>query len=258
VIAGIDEEIGIRGRFVWWPLFRKEWLVLRRDPQILGQLSLPFVVAVFSIQRIFLNGTPRTSIGGYSASTEGWFFGTLAFSSLFLLSFLALSIVNREGRSLQLLSLAPLTALDILLGKWTFCALPTLVVEELLLVGGAFRLHLSPYKTLFGAVSLAALIIALAGALISISLLWPRLHPDSARQPVSFTGCLAGSLTGGLLAGTVALSLVLTFTLGSSVPALSVLTVAGAVVLPGTVAGIVASVAPRILRSLLVSDAKPQ
>jgi ABC-2 type transport system permease protein len=245
-------------RWVWWPLFTKEWLVLRRDPQILGQLALPFVLALFSVQRVFFSGAPHSEIAGHSAPTEGWFFGTLAFSSLFLLSFLALSIVNREGRSLQILSLAPLTARDILFGKWAFCAFPTLVIEELLLIGGAIRLGLSPLAALFGAASLAVLIIALAGALISISLLWPRLHPDNARQPVSFTGCLAGSIAGSVLAGSVALSLMVISTLGDSVPAFTVLAVTGAIVFPSAVTWLVASAAPKILRGLLVSDSKPR
>jgi ABC-2 type transport system permease protein len=243
----------------WWPILHKEWLLFRRDPQVIGQVALPLVVAVFTIQRAFLNGTPIYSSATVNRdSAAAWFCGSLALSSFFLLSYLALSIVNREGRSLQLLALAPLTARDILIGKWAFCVTPILAAEEILLVAGAVTLHFSTAETLIAALSLAALVVALCGALITISLWWPRLHADAARRPVSFAGCLTGSVFGAALVGTVTACLLTTFVLWGSTPILAIVAMGGSVAIPIGVTALVISMTPRVLRALLMSDAKPQ
>jgi ABC transporter len=83
---------------------------------------------------------------------------------------------------LYLLALALLTARDILLAKWTFCVFPVLVLVEGLVVAGAVILRLPPGETLLGALAFASLVVALAGALLLVSLVWPRLDWDNPRR----------------------------------------------------------------------------
>src|SRR5207248_1034454 len=180
-------------RPTWWPLLGKEWRTLRRDPQVWAPLLYPLFIMGFWLYRTFSQGAATGTVATGRAAllpSVGLFYGTLTFVTYFLLTFLALPLINREGRSLYLLALAPLTARDIRRAKWAFCVLPALALVEGLVVAGAVILRMPPAEALLGALAFASLVVALAGALLLVSLVWPRLDWDNPRRRVSGTATL--------------------------------------------------------------------
>ena len=241
-------------RVVWWPLVGKEWRVLRRDPQVWARLLYSFVIAGFGLYRSVVIGTSvrATTFGvGGSQGGAGALFGLLTFVTYLLLAALALPAVNREGRSLPLLALAPLSARDILLAKWTFCAALALVPVEAVLVVGAVALRLSVATALLGACVLAGVAVALSGVLILVSLLWPRLDWDNPRKQVSLPASLLGGFGGLVLTVGIVLLLFLTLALAPERPLLAVAAGAGLFALLGLISAAVALYAPRRLAALL-------
>ena len=240
----------------WWPLVGKEWRTLRRDPQVWARLLYSFVVIGFlfwqNLSRVSLSSTD-TSGAPVSLGSIG-FFGLLCFLLWLPLTTLALPAVNREGRALFVLALAPVSARDILLSKWIFSTAPSLVLSEALLGVGAWWLRLGPGQILLGACALAAIAVATAGGLLFVSLIWPRLDWDNPRRQVSSQASLVGVIGGLLLVGASAGLLILTLFLAPSHPLLALASGAGLFALTGLIALFVFLFAPARLAALLMAE----
>ena len=240
----------------WWPLVGKEWRTLRRDPQVWARLLYSFVVIGFlfwqNLSRISLSSTATAGLP-VSLGSIG-FFGLLCFLLWLPLTTLALPAVNREGRALFVLALAPIGARDILLSKWIFSAAPSLVLSEALLGAGAWWLRLGPGQVLLGACALAAIAVATAGGLLFVSLIWPRLDWDNPRRQVSSQASIVGGIGGLLLVGASAGLLILTLFLATSHPLLALASGAGLFALTGLIALLVFLLAPARLAALLTAE----
>ncbi len=230
----------------WWPLLGKEWRSLRRDTQVWSRLIYPLFVLGFALYQAVANRSSGARATG--ALGTGITVAMLAYA---LLVVLALPVVNREGRSLYLLALAPLRARDVLFVKWAFCAAPVLLVVEVVLVAGSVLLSVSPGEALLAICAFAALIVALAGALLLVSLIWPRLDWDNPRRQVSGTASAVGALGGLVLVAVTCLLLVLTLAWSSSQPLAATATGIALFALPALVAAAVAVVAPSRLAALM-------
>lgn len=245
----------IRGP-AWWPLVGKEWRILRRDPRVWARLLYALVVIGF----LFWQNLSRASLGSESPGAlpvslgSLGFFGLLCFLLWLPLTTLALSAVNREGRSLFLLALAPVSARDILLAKWVFAATPSLVLAEALLLAGAVVLRLGPGQVALGACALASIGVAMAGALLLVSLIWPRLDWDNPRRQVSMQASLAGSFGGLAYMAASGGLLVLTLFLAAPHPLLALACGAALFALTGLTSVLVLFVAPRRLQALLTAE----
>ncbi len=240
----------------WWPLVGKEWRTLRRDPQVWARLLYSFVVIGFlfwqNLSRVSLSSTDTAGLP-VSLGSIG-FFGLLCFLLWLPLTTLALPAVNREGRALFVLALAPISARDILLSKWIFSAAPALMLSEALLGAGAWWLRLSPGQVLLGACALASIAVAAAGGLLFVSLIWPRLDWDNPRRQVSGQASLVGGIGGLLLVGASAGLLILTLFLATSHPLLALASGAGLFALTGLISLLVFLLAPARLAALLTAE----
>jgi ABC-2 type transport system permease protein len=211
-----------RGRRpAWWPIVGKEWRGMRRDPQLWAPLLYPLFIVGFGFYRAAARGL--SAGGGASLLTAGYLYGSLAFLTSFLASFLALSIINREAKTRALLALLPLDARQIVAGKWAACVLPNLILAELLAVAGAVLLQIPLWEAILAVGALAALVVAVCGAMLLITLIFPRLDSDNPRRQVSTAASLLGMIAGFALAGLVIGLLLLTFYLGPrSTPAAAI------------------------------------
>jgi ABC-2 type transport system permease protein len=234
-------------------LLQKEWLTLRRDPQRLVQMAYPLIIVGFYAYRVL---GARSSFGsGISSGTTGFFdvslYIMLTFTSILVLSSIAPPIVNREGRSLYILALSPLSPRIILLSKWVICVIPVLAIAEVLLVVGALILQIEPVRALVTAFALVALIIALAGLVISINLIWPRLDSDNPRRQVSGIATGVSLVSEFIIGSFFCLLLILTFNLWPHLPLISVAAGLSLVLLTGAITGTTSIVGPRLLQNLL-------
>lgn len=252
--AGLPTRaLGPSRRPAWWPLLRKEWRTVRRDPQLWAPLLYPLFIVGFGFYRAISRGFSTGSAGGLFAS--GWLYGSLAFLAAFLAAFMALSSVNREGKMLYLLALMPLDAREILLGKWASCVLPILALVELLGIAGAIFLGIPAWEAILAACALAALVVALCGVLLLITLVYPRLDWDNPRRQVSTTASLLGMVTGFALAGIVVGLLLLTFHLGPQAPLTAAFVGLCLFALTAVAGSIAAARAPVRLQRLLTGEA---
>lgn len=234
----------------WWPLLGKEWRSLRRDPTVWSPLLFPFVVAGFVFYQFFTEMPDDAQAGDVTISTIV-LCGVLSYIAFFLLLISAQPIINREGRALYLLALAPLRPAEILRAKWAFCALPVLAVVEVLLGVGTLFLHVPPARAGLAALTFVCLVVALTGGLLLINLIWPRLDWDNPRQQVSTMAMLVGAIGGLLLAAGTCLLLILSFVWSADHVFRSILATAGIFILTGLVIVVVERLAPRRLEMLL-------
>jgi len=241
----------------WWPLVGKEWRTLRRDPQVWARLLYSFVVIGFlfwqNLNRA-LSASPPADGGRPALLGLLSFFGLLVFLLWLPLTTLALPAINREGRSLSLLALAPVSPRGILLAKWVFCVAPSLLLAEALLLAGAVLLHLSAAEVLLGVCALVSIAVAVSGALLLVSLIWPRLDWDNPRKQVSTEASLAGGIGGLLLIGASGGLLALTLYLSDRQPLLALVAGVGLFALTGLVTLLVLLLAPARLRALLTAQ----
>jgi hypothetical protein len=175
----------------------------------------------------------------------------LTFTSILVLTSIAPPIVNREGRSLYLLALSPLSAHAILLSKWVISVIPVLVIVEGLLTVGALILQIEPVRALVTALALVALVIALAGMVISINLIWPRLESDNPRRQASGVATTISLISEFIIGSFFCLLLILTFNLWSRLPLISLAAGLALLLLTGAITGTTSIVGPRLLQNLL-------
>lgn len=252
-------EARVRHRPEWWPVVRKEWLTLRRDPKLLAQLAYPLLIEGYTFYHAFGNPFTAHPIAGRLAR---FFAASLYLSSsmtaLFLLSVLALPIVGREGRSLYLLGLAPVRAGYLLLAKVLFCLTPVVALLEVLLITVAARLlRMSLLQTVYVSAVLAALVTALGCWLVCVGLIWPRLTSDGSRRQVHGTALMVGPISGGMLCTVVGFLLAGSFAAHSPASFTPYAAGAGIFVLTGGIVAVVFRAGPRIFHDLLTGDRRP-
>lgn len=234
----------------WWPLLGKEWRSLRRDPTVWSPLLFPFIFAGFVFYQTFTQIPDDAQAGDVTISTIV-LCGVLSYIAFFLALVFAQPIINREGRALYLLALAPLRPADILRAKWAFCALPVLAVIEVLLGAGTLFLHVPLARAGLAALTFASLVVALAGGLLLINLIWPRLDWDNPRQQVSTMAMLVGVIGGLILVAGTCLLLILSFVWSADHVYRTILATAGIFILTGLVIIVVERLAPRRMEMLL-------
>ncbi|MGH2411793.1 MAG: putative ABC transporter permease subunit, partial [Chloroflexota bacterium] len=190
-----------------------------------------------------------------AASTRGSgmisFFITMAIYILLLSNFLAPRLVNREGKSLYLLSLAPVSSRDVLLVKWALGAIPVAALTVTFAIVGALLLHLSFWAVLLCLCAFGTLAIAMIGAMLNLSLIWPRLDWDNPSRQVSTQAVLYGTVGGLVLAMGICALLAVAIGWSSSHQAIALLAGVGIFVITLGACWISLIVGSRTMKSLL-------
>jgi ABC-2 type transport system permease protein len=210
----------------WWPLFSKEWRVLRRDSRQISLLLYPFLLTAYYGYRAVSVGRPHGDDLVNAVLLNASFYALLTFVTILLTGSLAPSSFNREGRSLYLLALAPLSLRDLLVAKWAVATLPVLCICEVLLGVVSVFLQIPPVQAVVAAAALAMLVGALAGAAIITNLAWPRLQIEGPIRKQSVLGGVAGSACEFAIGGIFCALLIIGFLLWPRHAALAAATIA--------------------------------
>jgi ABC-2 type transport system permease protein len=188
--GGTERQRGMRP--AWWPVFLKDWLVLRRDSQRQLLFLYPLGLVAFNAYQVLSH--PRSTGHAVAVATT---LALLILASLLLVNTTTPGIVNWEGHSLVLLALAPVSAAGIVLGKWIVALVPPLLMVQVALIGLAIYLRLPVDEVAVLSLTLAFLIGALAGTTLMLNITWPRLDASNARRPSSVTAGIVGLLIDG-------------------------------------------------------------
>jgi ABC-2 type transport system permease protein len=255
----IADRSGPPARISWWPIVRKDWISLRRDPQQLAPMFYPLLIIGFYLYRLLVSHSfPGASAGTSLTFRAASLYCMLAFASILLSTQLAAPVINRESRSLYLLALAPLRSRDIFLAKWLFSITPALLITELILIGGVVVLGAQAGQALLAAGILAALTVTLGGLVITVNLIWPRFVWDNPRRQVSG---LANALSFAVELVVAILScglLILAIAAWPRSRWLAAGAVSALVVVLGGLSALVWIAGPRRLEALLGSDRLPR
>jgi hypothetical protein len=243
----------------WRILFMREWRLLRRDPKLLAQLAYPILLEGFTLFKAIGNPfTTQALVGRLARLFAGSLYLSASLTALFLLTIFALPMVSREGKSLYLLAISPLTDRAILLSKIAFCAAPVIALVELALVGiGARLLRLSLLDTFFDAIVFAALLTSLACWMVCVGIVWPRLSSDNSRRQISGTALLVGPTSGAAFCGLIGWLLGIVYLAPADNPEIRILAAVFIVAIPLAVIAACLATGPRLLRNLLEDDRRP-
>jgi hypothetical protein len=243
----------------WAALFRREWLLLRRDPKLLAQLAYPILLEGFTLFKAIGNPfTTHALTGRLARLFAASLYLSASLTALFLLTIFALPMVSREGRSLYLLAISPLAPRAIFLSKIAFCGTPVVALVEIALFGiGTRLLRLSPLDTLLDAAAFAALLTALACWLVCVGIIWPRLGGDTSRRQISGTALLVGPTTGAGFCGLIGWLLGAVYLAPPDETMTRVISGALVFALPAAVIAACLATGPRLLRDLLEGDRRP-
>jgi ABC-2 type transport system permease protein len=231
----------------------KDWLSLRRDPQRLAQLAYPLVIVGFYAYRLFMGGSTAFAGSGQRVGGET-LYGMLTFTTILLVSSIAPTTVNREGRSLYLLALAPVSSRRILLAKWLSCGVPVAILVEAILLIGSIFIHLSPGRGIVAAFALLALVTALTGLNIMFNLIWPRLSSDGGRQQASVAASLVSMISEFVVGGIVFGLLIAGWALWSQLPWGAVGVTVALFFVAALITAVSATVGSRVFASLLTGE----
>jgi ABC-2 type transport system permease protein len=243
----------------WLAVLHKDWLTFRRDPQRLATLIYPLLIVAFYLYRLLgLHTVFATQESVSPVYLAGALYGVLVFSAVILIGPVAATIVNREGRSLYLLALAPLSARALFLAKWAFVLAPVLVIVEGILTAGSINLQIDAGQSLLAGLVLALLIAALSGTALTINMLWPRFESASARRQGSGTANLVSFIADLGIGGITCALLIAGIAIWPSYPLIAAALVLAALVLTGGCALLAFVLGTRVLANLLSSDRRPR
>lgn len=244
-------------RIRWLPLLHKDWLTFRRDPQRLATLVYPLLLVGFYLYRLLGQRALFSTVESTTFLASA-LYAILVFSIVILIGPTAATIVNREGRSLYLLALAPLPVRDLLVAKWTFVAVPVVAVIEIILGIGAHILGIDPGQALLAGLVLAALSIALSGVALTINLIWPRFESENPRRQGSGIANIVGIITDFGIGGISCALLIAAIEIWPSYPAVAAALALGVFLVTGG-SGVLALIfGTRVLANLLTSDRRPR
>jgi len=245
-----DVDHGRRPR--WWPLVHREWLMLRRDAQRLAALLYPLIVVGFYLYRLV---SLRSEGGTFTLVMQDSLYGLAAFAAIVLIGALAPTLVNREGRSLYLLAMAPLTPLDIVVAKWMVCLIPSIPLVQALYAGSAAYLGETAVQIIVSAPILAALTASLAALALAVNLVWPKLGATEPRKQASGTASIVGFIAEAVVCVIVVGLLALTFS--APIPTWArVVTAATALAIAVALMAASLSLGARRLSAILQSDTR--
>ncbi|HEX6509908.1 MAG TPA: hypothetical protein VF221_19960 [Chloroflexota bacterium] len=176
-------------RPVWWTILTRDVLTLRRDPQLLVAFLYPLLILGFNAYGIVSRGS-----GGRTSTAGGTTLVLLIIATLLLVNTTVPSLINREGKAIILLALAPLRTIDILAAKWIVAAVPPIVIVDVAAIGLCGYLGFPVNELVLIALSLAALVVAQSGATLAANIAWPKLDSTNPRRQASITGSIVGLL----------------------------------------------------------------
>lgn len=179
----------------------KDLRILPRDLQQLSQLMVSVLFALFWLWRFTSTTSRGTGIGSFGATSASVFICILLGSNL------GLSGLSREGRSMWLLQLAPISPWTILRAKWVLAYLPfplfAVIFAGFLYVtqgtGASELLHILLQLALIG--------VGVAGITTGLGALFPRLDWNNPRRMVSGRASIIGLVAYVVYTGVVLLLL---------------------------------------------------
>ncbi|MDQ3928659.1 MAG: hypothetical protein M3328_05875, partial [Chloroflexota bacterium] len=170
----------------------KDWKVVPRDLRNFAQMLAPLIFwPIF-----YLNVTSGGGRRGRGLPTAD-FFGNLdgvfvaagvLSSTVMLVSSIAFTSISREGKSWWLLKIAPITAFELLRGKFLSAAIPYAVLSTLLMLGAAIWRQLDPLWTLYGWLGVEVLGLGMIVVAVALSVPWAKLDWDDPRKMTSGWG----------------------------------------------------------------------
>jgi hypothetical protein len=199
-VTAIAARREIRPLPQWWTVMAKDMLVLRRTPAVLVALAYP--LAIFGFTGFRLVGGATRGVG--RALGSGPHTGIVIFLVLMLAVLIAGSVipgtVNREGKALGLLALAPIPPAEIVRAKWIGAAIIPLGVVEIALVGLSVLLGLSTGRIALLAAAILVLAAALTGVTLAVNFAWPKLDATNPRRQASAAATFAGLIGDTIIA----------------------------------------------------------
>jgi hypothetical protein len=105
-----------------------------------------------------------------------------------LISNIAFTSISREGKSWWLLKIAPVSAFELLRGKFLAGAVPYVVLSTLLMLGAAIWRQLDPLWTLYGWLGVEVLGLGMIVVAVALSVPWAKLDWDDPRKMTSGWG----------------------------------------------------------------------
>lgn len=200
-------------------IFVKDLRVFARSPQYLQQL---FTTLIFGGGWIFFRSIRGAPDDGDLPIQQFGAVGTVGVAILmgyFLASRIGAGAISREGRNLWLLRLAPVSGLQILLGKTLLTMLPFLAISLPFLVGLSFYQGVALSRVVLNALLALTVGIGASALLVGLGAAFPRLSWLSPEQQISGrAGCLGLVLVA--LYGMVAAGLPFVLPLAAGTPGL--------------------------------------
>jgi len=157
-------------------ILRKDIRVLPRDLQQLSQMVVGLFFALFWLWRFTSTGPGDIPLGGFGATS------TSVFTCIVLASNLGLSGLSREGRSMWLLQLAPVSPWTILRAKWVLAYVPFPLFGVVLAVFLYVVRDVALSELLNILLQLALIGVGVAGITTGLGAMFPRFDWDNPRN----------------------------------------------------------------------------
>ncbi len=203
-----DRKRGARGGFLATapasltiPL--KDWRIIPRDLRNFAQLLAPLIIIPIvylnivngprnrSGEDVLLNYLNRLDIGSIPITlTEIGIAGSILFIAALVFTRIALTGISMEGRSWWLLKAAPISAWEILRGKFLAAYVPFAIVNLILLAGAAVWRQFGLLTFVYCALGTLLLGVGIMALCVGLSVPWARLDWDDPRRMSSGWGGL--------------------------------------------------------------------
>ncbi|HVF98429.1 MAG TPA: hypothetical protein VND68_01215 [Chloroflexia bacterium] len=173
----------------------KDWKVVPRDLRNFAQMLAPLIIWPI-LYLNFTSGGGRRGRGIPSADFFSNLDGVMVavgvlISTVGLMSNIAFTSISREGKSWWLLKIAPVSAFELLRGKFLAAAVPYAVLSTLLMLGAAVWRQLDPLWSLYGWLGVEVLGLGMLAVAVALSVPWAKLDWDDPRKMTSGWGSFA-------------------------------------------------------------------
>lgn len=164
----------------------KDWKVIPRDLRNFAQMLAPLIFWPIVYINITAGGGRDggdNQLPGFFTSFGGVFIaGGVLGSTVMLMGNIAFSSISREGKSWWLLKIAPISAFELIRGKFLSAAIPFVIISTVLMLIASLWRRLDPLWSLYGWLCIEMLGLAMLAVGVALSIPWAKLDWDDPRK----------------------------------------------------------------------------
>ena len=175
----------------WFAIVLKDWRVIPRDLRNFAQMLAPLALVPFILFNLLSGGGRRNPLNGVDqiggiGGPSILLAGGVVMTIMFVVGRVAETSISMESKSWWLVKAAPVSAGEVLFGKFMTTAIPYAVLSTIFMAAISVWRHFDPVWAVYGWLCVLLLGLGMLAASVGLSVPWAKLDWDDPRRMLTW------------------------------------------------------------------------